>query len=666
MPDDGAGLLATGVTVQNHAYGVDAIENYYGLEALAYDQQSNRYPQLLHVFSSGNAGPAAGTTGPYAGISGWANLTGQFKMAKNTLSVGATDAQGQPGPLSSRGPAYDGRVKPEVMAYGENGTSEAAALVSGLALLAQQAYRDQHNGSIPPAALVKAALINSADDLGRPGVDFETGYGQSDALGTIQTLQEGRFFAGTVSQGQSRIFALQVPAGTRALKITLVWHDPAAAANASQALVNDLDLTCTDPATGRFWQPWVLSAYPHPDSLRRGPQRRADHRNNVEQITLAGSEAGTYTLRVAGYQVPQGPQDFSLAYEFDSGPAWRYPTRENQLLPNHRQRLRWQHPVSDTTATGRLEYRLGGDGAWQLIGEQVPLAAGGYDWLTPDTVSLSQVRLLTKGQPVASEVFLLAPEVPLRVDYNCEEDFMLSWPAVPAAGAYQVYRLGRFYLEPYRQTGDTVLVVSKAGLAPTHYAVAPIIRERTGRQSEALHYARHGSVCYVKSFLPRQAVSDTVVFDALLSTRYRVRSLEWQRLDKGIFRTIQTVAPVSASQYVLTDRQPRPGRNEYRLLLTTQDGRQVFSQPESIFYTPAGFLLIYPNPVAAGQELQVVLAGDQATELVINDSIGRLLARARESGAVKTLSTTGFQPGIYFVRAQTASGRYVTKRLVVL
>jgi hypothetical protein len=410
----------------------------------------------------------------------------------------------------------------------------------------------------------------------------------------------------------------------------------------------------------------VLSVYPHPDSLRQLPQRRADRRNNVEQITLTEPEAGTYTLRVQGYQVPQGPQDFSLAYEFESTLTWQYPTRENQLLPNRRQRLRWQGFFPDTTATGRLEYRLGAQGAWQLLGDQLALAPGSYDWLTPDTVAQAQVRLTTPGGTVVSEEFLLAPALPLQVGYNCTTDFMLTWPALPAASFYQVYQLGPDHLEPYRQTTDTVLVVSKAAAPATYYAVAPVIQGIRGQLSGTLHYAQNGSVCYVASFLPRQAVADTVVFDARLSTTYQLKSLEWQRLERGVFTTIYQAEPVSSASFVLTDRQPRPGRNEYRLLLTTTDGRQVLSQTESIFYTPDDFLLVYPNPVAAGKDLQVVLAGDQATDLVFYDSIGRLAARVRESGAIKTVSTTNLKPGIFLLRARTASGRSVTKRVVVL
>ncbi|QKG51544.1 S8 family serine peptidase [Hymenobacter sp. BRD67] len=137
------------MSVQNHSYGT-GIENYYGLEALGYDQQTRQLPTLLHVFSSGNSGTDASADGLYKGLVAVANLTGQFKMSKNSLAVGATDALGQVAALSSRGPAYDGRIKPELVAYGDAGSSDASALGSGAALLVQQAYRDSQGGTLPP------------------------------------------------------------------------------------------------------------------------------------------------------------------------------------------------------------------------------------------------------------------------------------------------------------------------------------------------------------------------------------------------------------------------------------------------------------------------------------------------------------------------------------
>lgn len=663
LPDDGGALLGAGIAVQNHSYGVEAVENYYGLEALAYDRQAWLHPQLLHVFSAGNAGTRASDAGTYAGLANWANLTGQFKMAKNTLSVGATDARGEPGGGSSRGPAHDGRLKPELAAYGPNGSSEAAALVSGTALLCQQAYRDQHGGALPPAALVKAVLINTAQDLGRPGPDFETGYGQCDAAGAVRTLLENRFFSGSVPQGGQVSFPLTLPPGTGRLKVTLVWHDPAAAPLAARALVHDLDLRLQHTASGGAWLPWVLSAFPHADSLRLPARRRPDRLNNVEQITLDLPPAGAYTVQVAGYQVAQGSQDFSVAYAYESGLTWQYPDRDHPLPPGQVQRIRWQAAPLPAGATGRLEYRLGPQAPWQEIAAQVPLAAGYYDWHTPDTTGLAQLQLSAAGLSARSEDFLLAPVLPLRTGFNCPGTLMLSWPPLPGAAGYQVYRLGARQLEPYRQTTDTLLVLAKTPGLPSFYAVAPLIQGQAGLRSFTL--ADSGSACYVLSLLPRQLVTDTVLFDAQLSTTYQVASLSWQKLEAGVFRTLQTISPVTATHLELSDPSPRPGRNDYRLLVTTRDGLQVASTSEFTFYAPAGFLLLYPNPLAAGRPLQVVLADDQATDLMLYDSSGRVARRYRESGAIRELPTAGLKPGLYLLRARTPSGRYLSARLVV-
>ncbi|MEX2231230.1 MAG: S8 family serine peptidase [Cyclobacteriaceae bacterium] len=111
MPESTAGLITNGISVQNHSYGV-GVENFYGIESHAYDKQCVEYPRIVHVFSAGNSGMDAANSGLYDGITGYANLTGQFKIAKNIIAVGSIDQSGVIEPVSSRGPASDGRIKP--------------------------------------------------------------------------------------------------------------------------------------------------------------------------------------------------------------------------------------------------------------------------------------------------------------------------------------------------------------------------------------------------------------------------------------------------------------------------------------------------------------------------------------------------------------------------
>jgi hypothetical protein len=115
-----------------------------------------------------------------------------------------------------------------------------------------------------------------------------------------------------VDHNMTAPFMLTLPAGA-ALRVTLAWDDPPAVELASPALVNDLDLVVLDPANVR-WFPWTLDPNtPSADAVRT----REDHINNVEQVAVdAPARSGTWRIDVRGTSVPQGPQRFSLVYQF--------------------------------------------------------------------------------------------------------------------------------------------------------------------------------------------------------------------------------------------------------------------------------------------------------------------------------------------------------------
>ncbi|MBD2723918.1 S8 family serine peptidase [Hymenobacter armeniacus] len=665
LPDDGAQLAAAGVSVQNHSYGV-AIENYYGIESLEYDRQVRQYPTLLHVFSSGNVGSAASPSGPYTGLAGVANVTGQFKMSKNTLTVGATDPSGQVASLSSRGPAYDGRLKPELVAYGEGGSSEAAALVSGIGVLLQQAYRDQHSGALPPAALVKAVLLNSADDLGRPEVDFVSGYGQADALGALTTMRGGQFFSGSVAQGAEQVFIVSVPAGQQ-FKATLVWNDPEAAANAAKALVNDLDLELVSTSTGQRWQPWALSSTPRLDSLTLPARRRPDHLNNVEQITLAVPTAGTYELHVRGFAVPQGPQAFSLAYETSpTALEWRSPQRAVNVRPGAATPLLW-YWNGPATATGRLEYRPVGRAQWRAVSAAVPLAPNRYAWTVPDTTALAQLRFVVGSQNFTSDTFAIVQAPAVQVGYTCPEETLLQWRRVPGATGYQVYRLGATTLVPLAQpSADTALVFNQAQMAQTrYYAVAPLLRGVIVQPGSTIDFATQGTACYFRSFLPRQLVDESIRFDVELGTVFRLRSATLERMGSAGFEAVQTIAPLTAARFSFIDRPPAAGRYLYRVRLDNVAGRQFYSGTEEAYLLGSGQLQAYPNPVPAGAPLTVV--ANSATPVVIRlyDMLGRFQRTATAAGQINVIETEGLKPGLYLLQVQQDDVPKQTLRVVI-
>jgi hypothetical protein len=170
FPDDAGILNGANVTVQNHSYGT-VVQQFYGAEAVSYDAQCWQYKHLIHVFSAGNQGTAAAENGPYTNIPGYANLTGNFKMAKNIITVGAMDNKGNIAAESSAGPLYDGRVAPQLIALGPNGTSDAAAVVSGTIAVMQQVHKDS-TGALPPDSLVNALLYTHAEVIFRNHIDY--------------------------------------------------------------------------------------------------------------------------------------------------------------------------------------------------------------------------------------------------------------------------------------------------------------------------------------------------------------------------------------------------------------------------------------------------------------------------------------------------------------
>ena len=135
---------------------------------------------LLLVNSVGNYGPGGTTLAPPADAPG-------------ALSVGAVDRDGRVVGFSSRGPAADGRVKPDLCALGSgvrlagawgrdayefaSGTSFASPLVAGVVALVIEAHRDWS-----PEA-VREALLASASRAERPDNDY--GWGLVNARDAI-------------------------------------------------------------------------------------------------------------------------------------------------------------------------------------------------------------------------------------------------------------------------------------------------------------------------------------------------------------------------------------------------------------------------------------------------------------------------------------------------
>jgi serine protease AprX len=268
--------------------------------------------------------------------------------------------------FSSRGPSDFQSVKPDLVAPGTailapraskapkrrfwrecpeyggqygfmNGTSMAAPVVSGAALVVRQLIRQEY-GLIPSAAMLKALLVASTrplpwrrqqemqDSFGYP--DFDQGFGRLDltaALPGAHAPASRKMWLEDVPSDDVRALESRSPVGalhkaarryrfalaegeSQPLRVTMAWTDYSEA-----AVQNCLSLDLQGPDlrmrgnSGHRWQ-MANASWADPKYIAAA----IDRRNNVQDITLSAARPGNYTLTVFASNTLFPPQGFSL------------------------------------------------------------------------------------------------------------------------------------------------------------------------------------------------------------------------------------------------------------------------------------------------------------------------------------------------------------------
>lgn len=457
------------VQITNSSYSNGCNDGYTTITQTV-DQQTLDTPSLLHVFSAGNSN---GSNCGYGAGSQWGNITGGHKQGKNVIATANVFFDGSLVNSSSRGPAHDGRIKPDITANGQNqistnenntyqtfgGTSGAAPGIAGISAQLYQAYGDLNGGDFPPSALIKATLLNTANEAGNVGPDYKFGWGIVNALQAVKLIEDGRYFADDVAQGITNTHTINVPSGTTQVRFMVYWSDNAASPGANPALVNDLDLIVTDPSNSTY-EPWILNPTPDPITLNNPAINGPDHLNNVEQVLINAPAAGDYDIDITGYNVPMGPQEYFIVYELISeNVVMTYPNGGEHFQPFMPETLHWDEV--NTTDDFILEYSNNNGGSWNNIAT-VPNDTHFYTWNIPDNISGNMLVRVTSGsfQDVSDEVFNIA-RIPLtcNIIQVCEDTASFEWSTVDDADSYDLYILGEKYMEIVGTSNTTSITV---------------------------------------------------------------------------------------------------------------------------------------------------------------------------------------------------------------
>ena len=645
LPDTPTYYTQPVILVQNHSYGV-GIQNYYGINARAFDLSQNQNIFLQHIFSAGNSGTSASNAGPYAGIPNYANITGNMKMAKNVLVIGAVDSAMKIAPLSSRGPAYDGRIKPELTAYGEDGSSGAAAIVSGTCVLLQQAF-SQYRQITSPSWLIRSVLINSAKDIGAPGPDFETGFGLVDALSAIETVRDNRFFTGNAMQGSDDVFFIDVPSSARNLKLTLSWNDTAAPSGALKALVNDIDLELVNESSGTTWLPWVLNIFPSADSLGKSATRSVDTLNNNEQISLENPLPGRYMIRIKGKLVSSAVQPFAVAYHWDTADqfTWNFPLQNDPVPGGSAKFARWTAVFPEGTR-GELQWSLNSGATWNTISDTVLLSDQQFEVSFPDTMATAQFRMITGSGVFTSDRFLISPSMNIKFGFACDTSVLVYWKKVPAATQYHLYRLSGNQMTGKLFTTDTTAIIT--GNGSPYFAVAPVMAGTEGFRGPSLNYLRQGIGCYINNFLADLVNVNNAAIQLTLGSVYKVKTVSIHKVSRNNEVLLSSNTP-SLVTYMVTDLTLEQGLNQYQAMVTLEDGSMILSAVETVYYLNSKSHIIFPNPVSKGGHFYLLSDYPVDGEAVIYDGWGRKIMQFSILEKQQEIPVNRLTSGIYFI-----------------
>jgi len=496
------------VTITSTSYG-QGCGGFYDSNTQYIDGQLANNSALMHIFSAGNSS-TSGCSLTYGQVQGpgnirYGNITGGYKAGKNVIAV----ANGTFGSVlvssSSRGPAEDGRLKPDITAIAQgslttdsgnnyrygSGTSAASPTVAGILANLTEAYRLMFSGADPHSALLKAILLNGARDIGRPGPDYDTGWGLVNGKNSMEMLQAQQYATTSIVHGDQRNHSFQVPAGAKNLKVMIYWPDKAGSPMASTALVNDLDMRVISPFGG-VNKPLILSTYPHIDSLTYPAVPGTDRINNVEQVVIANPTPGNYTVQVFGHLVPDGPQEYFVVYHWENTLLeLDYPIGHENLVPGEQEYIHWNAIGNNGTFT--IQFSNNGGSSWQTVATNVAGHLRELPWAVPNVVSgKCRIRISRGNQQSISPTSFNIIGLPIfHITSAGPQTARLSWEPVNGATMYEVFKLEEKYMISQGSTPNTSMIIPAQLGEGTWYSVRALNSNTIGRRAYGQYYEHY-------------------------------------------------------------------------------------------------------------------------------------------------------------------------------
>ncbi|CAH0335639.1 hypothetical protein FVB9288_01287 [Flavobacterium sp. CECT 9288] len=642
FPDEISSLQ--GATVQNHSYGT-TIENFYGNLASVYDKTLYENPTISHVFSAGNKG-----------VEGFKSITGNFKQSKNSIVVGSVNASEKSMSFSSKGPAYDGRIKPEIVAYSTEGTSNATAITTGIITLMKELYEKKYTSQLQNAT-AKAILINSAKDLGNKGPDFTYGFGNINALKCLNSIEKNRIITGKSVPGQKNNHQIIVPENSKNVKITLVWTDPPAPANTNISLIHDLDLELISPT--ETFLPWVLN----PDLPQEPAKKGVDKINTVEQIELENPQFQTYTIVVNNSLSNNAIQDYSIVYDYEikNSFEWNYPILNDNFPLDGKTAspFKWNTTIENNTGDLAISYNEGQ--TWETIATNINPNTNQYLYLpSQELFTKAKLKMKIGDEDFISDNFIISYDLNTTTSLVCNGVTEINWTKPETVTSFNIYELVDDKLVFKEQVTNSTYTYRNGKI----HAVSPNFKSIEGIKSESTLRYENNSNCYFEFVNAEIATENQITVSTNLFSLFQIKKVELLRIvnNKEILVTSKNV--LLSKSFTLDDLAPSEGFNKYRVQLTLDDNTTVNSTAIDIIFLGKSDFFVYPTALKPNQDINIETKAEEASFSLFNLN-GQNIVSQSFTTKNNSITLPSLSSGIYIYKITSKTGKNKTGKISI-
>jgi hypothetical protein len=399
--------------------------------------------------------------------------------------------------------------------------------------------------------------------------------------------------------------------------------------------------------------PWVLSTFPHPDSLNLAAIRSEDHHNTTEQVSITNPAAGKYFVKVKPYYMATAKQRFAIAYDIQQADTLyaTYPSAIDIVQATAIIPIRWEQTFAAGTPM-KLEYAYTGNANWQLLNNEVDASLGYYYWQVPDTNATSILKFTINNKSFLSDTFFITGNPQLKPGYVCPDTSLLIWKPLKGVAGYRIYTLGDTLMQSIGITTDTVYKLPASTIRNNWVTIAPISSGNPALESRenAFNIRVQGVECYFKSFIAEWD-NGSGMLSISLGTTYEVSTVQIQKLLNGTFSSIQSFSPVNTTTFNYVDKNQSIGANTYKVVLLLTNGKTIESNVQTIIQPNTNGWWVFPNPVKRGGQLKIINRRNETEDFYLDmlDMNGRKVKSMLIPLIDNNISVANLSAGMYIM-----------------